>query len=306
MLRTTDTTDSTTEPTTDAENTGAVIDLDRHPIAGDDAARRELVARCRTSLADDGCVVLDGFVRADALARMADEGRQVAGDAHFNETITNCYSSDDDPTLSADHPRRIFMERTNGFVAADRLSSDLTVRRLYHDDALRRFVADCTGIDVLHEYGDPFGHLVFNVVRPGCQHPWHFDNNDFVVTVLTQRAEAGGVFEYCPGIRSRDEENTDAIGAVLAGDRSPIRELDLQPGSLQIFFGRDSLHRVTRVEGDRERHVLILGYSREPDQIAGVDRTRRLFGRVSDAHRRADANGHSLEAVGTSTGGERS
>lgn len=302
----TDTTHPTTGPATDARRTGEVIDLDRHPIAGDDAARQDLVARCRRSLADDGCVVLDGFVRADALVRMADEGRLVAGDAYFNRTVTNCYSSDDDPTLAPDHPRRVFMERTNGFVAADRLPSDLTVRRLYHDDALRRFVADCTGIDALHEYGDPFGHLVFNVVRPGCQHPWHFDNNDFVVTVLTQRAEAGGVFEYCPGIRSRDEEDTDAIGAVLAGDRSRVRELDLQPGSLQIFFGRDSLHRVTRVEGDRERHVLILGYSREPDQVAGVERTRRLFGRVSAAHRRADADGSSLEAVGATTGGSRS
>lgn len=277
-----------------------MIDIDRYPIAADGPARDELVTACRSSLADDGCVVLDGFVPPDVLATMAEECRAVSHRAHFNRIVTNCYSGDDDPDLPPDHPQRVFMERTNGFVAADLLDApDLAVRRLYHDDALRRFVADCTGVDTLHEYGDPLAHLVVNVLRPGRQHPWHFDNNDFIVTLLTQPAEEGGTFEYCPGIRSADDENVAAVGSVLAGDREPVRTLDLRPGSLQIFFGRNSLHRVTRVAGEQERHVLILGYAAEPGQIADVDRTRRLFGRVTDAHLAAAEAGSSLASVGT-------
>jgi hypothetical protein len=84
---------------------------------------------------------------------------------------------------------------------------------------------------------------------------------------------------------------------VLGGTRAPVKRLDLQAGDLQIFYGRNSLHRVTRIEGARERHTVILGYAEEPGQIAGAARTKRLFGRVSDAHLEADARGRTRDAA---------
>ena len=34
------------------------------------------------------------------------------------------------------------------------------------------------------------------------QFTWHFDTNDFAVTVLVQPADEGGIFEFVPQIRS--------------------------------------------------------------------------------------------------------
>ena len=282
---------------TGANETAARIDTARYPIdAPDSAACRKLVADCRAALDDVGCVVLRDFVRPETLAAMTREGRERADKAHFNQTRTNPYSSADDARLPADHPVRTFMERTNGFIAGDCLEPDTAIRRLYHDDALRDFITACMGVPTLYEYADPLAGLVVNVLKPDCQHPWHFDNNDFIVTLLTQKAEAGGLFEYCPGIRDAEDENIDGVRAVLAGDRTPVTSLALQPGDLQIFYGRNSLHRVSRVEGARQRHTVILGYAEKPGQIAGAERTRRLFGRISEAHREAEAAGRTLEA----------
>ena len=36
--------------------------------------------------------------------------------------------------------------------------------------------------------------------------PWHFDTNNFTVTLALQNADAGGEFEYVPAIR-KDGEN---------------------------------------------------------------------------------------------------
>jgi len=275
----------------------AIIDTDRYPIDRPGPARDDLIAQCRTQLARTGCVVLEGFVTPEALTQMNAEGRELAPGAHFNTTQTNCYSSGDDPSLPADHPKRVFMERTNGFVAGDLIGPDYAVRRFYSDPTLREFVAECMNTDTIHEYGDPLGHLVFNVLRPGTQHPWHFDNNEFIVTLLTQKAKAGGVFEYCPRIRSDEDENIDAVAATLAGDDSLVHRLDPEPGSLQIFYGRHSLHRVTRIEGDGERHTLILGYSDTPGEIADVERTKRLFGRATLEHERAASEGRERVSV---------
>ncbi len=275
----------------------SVINFARYPIDRPGPDRDALIAECRRQLADTGCVVLEGFVTKGALATMNDEGRELAPRAHFNTTQTNCYSSSDDPSLPASHPKRVFLERTNGFVAGDLIGKDYAVRRLYENLDLRQFVADCMNVEEIYEYGDPLGHLVFNVLRPGTQHPWHFDNNEFIVTLLTQKAEAGGKFEYCPKIRSDNNENIDAVARTLAGDDSLVHHLDPEPGSLQIFYGRHSLHRVTRIQGGGERHTLILGYSETTGEIADVERTKRLFGRATDEHERAALEGRERVSV---------
>lgn len=278
--------------------TQELVDTDHYPIHDlDSEAGQALIARCRTALETDGCVVLRDFIRPEALAQMAQEGRDRSEKAHFNQTRTNPYSSDDDPSLPEDHPVRTFMERTNGFVAGDFLEPDTKIRALYHDGALRDFIARCMGIETLYEYEDPFAGLVINVLKPGCQHPWHFDNNDFIVSLLTQKAEGGGLFEYSPNLRSQDDQNIDGVRKVLSGDMETVTSLELRPGDLQIFYGRNSLHRVSRVEGSRQRHTVILGYTEQPGQIAGAARTKRLFGRVSEAHLAAEERGRVLDSV---------
>lgn len=264
-----------------------LIDTQRYPVhARDSRAYAKLLDRCRAQIDDSGCVVLPAFARPVTVRRMIDETRELAPLGHFNDTHTNPYNSADDPALPAAHPKRLFQDRSNGFVAGDRIGEATCIRRLYHDPDLQAFLADVLGVERVHEYADPLAGLVVNVLRPGCQHPWHFDTNEFVVSMMTQQPEAGGRFEYCPGLRTPDNENFDAVRDVVQGDRSAVRVLDLRPGDLQIFFGRYSLHRVTRPEGSRERHTLILGYAREPGLIGRAERTRKLFGRLAPVHER--------------------
>jgi hypothetical protein len=130
--------------------------------------------------------------------------------------------------------------------------------------------------------------LCLNVIAPGRAHPWHFDTNEFTVSMVTQEPEAGGVFEYCPNIRSARAENFEDVRAVLAGrGEHLIRRLALRPGYLQLFTGRYSLHRVTSVDGTA-RHSAIFAYSQRPGVIGTVARTRQLFGRVAAAHLAAE------------------
>jgi hypothetical protein len=271
---------------------GQIVDLDRYRIdALSEPEGAALVEACGTQLRYDGCVVLDGFIRPDALTRLEAETAHLGPHAHYNSTVTNIYNSDADPALPDDHPVNIFNERTNGFVAGDMIPPGTLIRSLYENPVFQSFIASTMSEPVLHEYADPLAGLVVNCLKPGCQHPWHYDSNDFIVTMMTKAPESGGSFEYAPRIRDIGDENVEAVTNVLNGDRTLVRALDLKPGDLQIFYGRLSLHRVTRIEGARDRHTVIFGYAREPGFIGRAARTRKLFGRIAPVHEQQETEG---------------
>ena len=262
-----------------------LIDLEQYPINElSSPAGKAFIAGCQRQLEADGCVVLKNFVPEAALARLERETERLSPDAHYNQTETNPYNSDGDASLPASHPKNRFDDRTNGFVAGDRIGRETIIRQVYENPEFQRFIGAVVGLDEIHQYADPLADLVVNVLREGCQHPWHYDTNEFIVTMMTRQSHAGGRFEYAPGIRNPEGENFAEVEKVIDGDRSRLKALDLQPGDLQIFFGRYSLHRVTPVEGDKERHTVIFAYAKEPGFVGRPERAQRIFGRMAPVH----------------------
>jgi len=278
---------------TSAEIGGSdIVRLDTYPIdKWDGEPRRELVRSCREAIATQGYCVLPDFVTAEALDAMAEESRAAASSAYVSQIRTNVYFSRDDESLPPSHPKRHFMARTSAFVPADNIGPETTLRRLYDWPPFARFVAACLDEPVLYKYADPVADMPLNVVGPGQAFPWHFDTNEFSVSILTQAPEAGGIFEYAPAIRSTADENYDGVAKVLAGDRSPVRDLELNPGDLQIFKGRHALHRVTEVAGGRPRYTVIYSFAKQPGMVGRVERTRQLYGKVLTIHLEAEKQG---------------
>lgn len=248
---------------------------------------RAVVDSTRAELAEVGCSVLPEFVRPPLLTALSEECARIAPLAHKDVERVNAYNIAVDTPLPDGHPARRVMERGNAFVARDHIPATSVVHQLYTSPVFQRFVADCFALHELHELADPLSGLTLNVIAPGRAHPWHFDTNEFTVSMLTQPADDGGVFEYCPNIRSADAENFDDVDAVLAGRGDHlVRELELRPGDLQLFRGRFSLHRVSTVRGAVARHTAIFAYSERPGVIGSAERTRQLFGRVGPEHTR--------------------
>ncbi|WP_405596730.1 arpA protein [Streptomyces sp. NBC_01410] len=263
-----------------------VVDTARYPLSELESAEgQSVVSRARRELSTVGCTVLPDFIRPSLRDVLRQECSAIAPRAHFDTETVNVYNIPVDSALPEDHPGRHTFERGNAFVARDRIPAASLISRLYSHTAFQSFVARCFGLPQLHELADPLSGLVLNVVEPGMEHPWHFDTNEYTVSMLTQEAQSGGVFEYCPNIRSAQDERFDDVRDVLDGrGERLIRSLSLQPGDLQLFKGRYSLHRVSPVRGDIARHSAIFAYSERPGVIGSVARTRQLFGRVLPEH----------------------
>lgn len=261
-----------------------LVDLARYPLDDPDG-RHDLVESTQKELAAVGCCVLADFVRPELHETLRAEGAEMAPEAYYRTETVNTYNIDVDTPLPEDHPGRVTMQRGNAFVARDRIPPDAVIQRLYTSPAFQQFVEACFGLPELHPLADPLSGLTLNVITPGKQHPWHFDVNDFTVSMLTQLPEGGGEFEYCPNIRSAESENFGDVRAVLDGrGEHLVRTLRLKPGDLQLFQGRYALHRVSEVRGTRDRHTAIFAYSQRPGVVGSLARTRQLFGRVLPEH----------------------
>lgn len=261
-----------------------IVDLARYPIGEPGSSRDLLVTQLRAALATDGCAVLKGFVRTSCIAALVAECDRVAVHGHRKFSRTNAYFTQDDPALPAAHPLRRFYERSNAFVPADHFGADSLLRAIYQWPAFAPFIQDALDEAQFYPYADPLADVIVNLAEQGNGFPWHFDTNNYTVTLAIQNAPSGGEFEYCPSLRTASDENYAGVQAVLDGDCSAIRGLRLEPGDLQIFKGRYSLHRVTPLGGVTPRYVAIFSYVAQPGMVGSPERTRQLYGRVLPVH----------------------
>ena len=185
-----------------------------------------------------------------------------------------------DAGLPDTDPRRRFFDRSNAFIPADSFPPGGPLHTVFDREGFDAVIRDCLGEpeDRFFRYADPLADLIVNAAWEGNGFPWHFDTDNFTVTLALQNAEGGGEFEYAPMIRDSDDEHFDEVARVLDGTSDKVISLTLEPGDLQPFKGRYSLHRVAPLRGPTPRYVAIFSYVLEQGMVGSVERKRQLCG----------------------------
>jgi hypothetical protein len=166
-------------------------------------------------------------------------------------------------------------------VAYDQFPNDSVIRALYEWEPLMEFVARVLGEKQLYRYADPFGALNLAVMRDGHELGWHFDQTDFVVSIALQPSLEGGHFENVPRIRSMGNDNAETVAAIRNGERNDLVRLEpMTPGTLMVFNGRWSYHRVSKVHGAVARHVALLAYDTKPGTDSNTELKLGRYGRL--------------------------
>ena len=259
------------------------INLKDYPIDQDNEERSSLLASVRRDLQNDGCTVLKNFLTKQGIEALVSEADSVSQQAHRSFNRTNVYFTKDDPTLPRNDPRRQFFDRSNSFIPADNFAPDGPLRRVHNFVRFEIFIKEALQEPHFYRYADPLADVIVNMAEEGNGFPWHFDTNNFTVTLALQNADAGGEFEYAPAIR-KDGENFQEVSRVLNGTSDKVVSLRLEPGDLQLFRGRYSLHRVAPLFGKTPRYVAIFSYVEEPNMVGAPERTKQPYGRVLPIH----------------------
>jgi hypothetical protein len=258
-----------------------IVDLERYPVdAPGSPVLAEVVADAHEQLSGTGAVELPGFLTTSGVTAMVADAEALAVRAHHSEGLGTAYLELPDDAWPADHPRQAWARYAVGAVPYDAMPRTSLLRRLFEWEPLRALIEAILDRGPLHRYADPFGALNLAVMGEGEELQWHFDQTDFVVSLAIQTADHGGAFEVHPLIRSADDERYDAVAAVLDGDTTGLVTLAMTPGTLLVFEGRHSLHRVSPVGSGALRHVGLLAYDTEPDRM-GSDLLRQdRYGRT--------------------------
>ncbi|MBT5434742.1 MAG: 2OG-Fe(II) oxygenase [Alphaproteobacteria bacterium] len=255
------------------------MDFDRYPIADPDAPDAQaLVARGRRELDDNGCLVLAGFIRPEAVATMAAQGETLLGDGFHNCFNRNREIARSSLCFAWKRDTRVAMTSVGG----DRIGDETLLRQLYDWDPMTDFIGALLGRDPYYRSADPLAGLMVTSQDIGDELGWHYDGNDGVVTLNLQRASTGGRFEYVRNCRPGNMEpdiQHDAIDAVMDGEHPELRVIDQEPGTLVLFNGYRSLHRVSPVEAGPRRMMALLSYDARPDFWFRPDIRIDYFGR---------------------------
>ena len=253
-----------------------IINLDERPLSV--SGFRDA---CRNQLDRDGVLTLPDFLRQNAIDALVSEAESQKHLAFYTSAKHNVYLTKPDPALGDGHVFNRQITSSKGCITTDQIPPDSGLHMVYNAPIFRDFACSVLGEDRLYEYADPLSSVNVHFAEAGKELGWHFDNSSFAITLLLQAPKDGGAFEYVRDLRDADkgELNFDGVRAVLDGDKQ-TRHLTMAPGTLVMFRGRNSMHRVTPTIGDICRILVVFAYNAEPDIALSESARMTFFGRL--------------------------
>ena len=242
---------------------------------------RSFIAACRDRLNQAGVVTIPGFLQPRAIADLVAEAEAAAADAFFTSSTHNVYLTPPDPSRAPEHVFNRQITSSKGCITTDQVPAESGLHVIYDSAAFRAFIAEIVGETALHAYADPLSSINVHYAAAGQELGWHFDNSSFAVTLLLQAPEGGGAFQYVRDLRDAEtgDLNFTGVAAVLDNDRAPDI-LEVAPGTLVLFRGRNSMHRVTPTIGGRTRILVVLAYNTEPGVALSEAARMTFYGRL--------------------------
>lgn len=245
-----------------------------------------------------GTVIFPEFLTKAALGSCVEDARAQEDGAFTTDDTHTAYLKAKDALFPDNSIYNHEMRTQVASIAFDELPPGSQLSELYRNPKLLNLVSSVVQ-NTLYLSDDPLGCCSINVFRPSYHHSFHFDESEFSTTLMLQEASnpKTGLFQYTHPLReiSSDLVLPQVAAAVQEYDHhdntatNPFAEqtsaapdlhtLDFRPGTLSIISGSRSLHRVTRVEGDRSRLVAVLTFATVPGFVNSAQVQKMFWGR---------------------------
>lgn len=258
-----------------------ILDLGRYPLdQPGSTAWQAMVDTAKEGLARDGLFNLVGLMRPAALTDLLDHVRRPMATASFNHSRWhNIYFKETVEGLAADDPALTKVETANHTLCHDQLQGT-ALDLLYNWRPFMDFMAEVMEQPTLYVMDDPLSGVNVLEYRSGEALNWHFDRSIFTTTLLLQAPQEGGVFEYAKDLRSDDDANHAGIADLLLGRMTPT-QMPQDAGTLNVFLGRNTAHRVSRIAGDQSRIVAVLAHYDRPGVSFSASEQMGFYGRTA-------------------------
>jgi hypothetical protein len=257
-----------------------ILDLERYPLDKPGTPEwAELVTRCKADLLKVGMFNLEGLVKPAALAKTVAEIQPVMDKLSFiHKCSHNIYFRKEIPELAADHPALVKVDTINHTVCADQIPQGL-IMYIYEWAPFIMFLTACVGKDALYPMRDALARVNVMAYHDGETLNWHFDRSEFTTTLLLQAPEQGGDFVYRTDLRTETDPNYDGVAKLLRGQDDQVKTIVVSAGTLNVFRGKNTAHKVSTVRGTRERLIAVFSYFDRPGVVFSKEDQIGFYGR---------------------------
>ena len=254
-----------------------IINLKTHPI--DDF--NYYVKSCRSQLKKKSILTLNSFLTEESLFNLQREGQSLHNKAFYCSQNHNILLTEKNIQLDDKHPCNIEVVSDKGCVPHDSIPENSNLRIIHNSALFKSFIQSLLSVKKVYPCADTLSSINYNYYEKYQQLGWHFDNASFAITLMIQSSASGGNFQYVVDARNVKENTVNAqlIDSVLQNKYSP-QELQVEEGTLVLFYGSNYLHRVTPVTSNKHRVVVTLNYNLKKNIKLSENARLTFFGRT--------------------------
>ncbi len=257
------------------KNINSIVDTEKHPINSE-----SYIEKCNLLIRNNSLLVLENFLSKKSLTRILNEVKSLEEKAFYCEQKHTILLNKQSDNLDKSDPLNKLMISDKGCVPHDLISTESDLNLLYNSEIFKNFIKNVLNLDNIYPYADNLSSINLNYYQKGQQLGWHFDNASFAITLMIQSSTAGGEFEYITEGRDSKSNYIDKIliSNIIDGKIQP-KTLNVNQGTLILFYGRDYLHRVTPVQSETSRILITLNYNEENNIALSENARLTFFGR---------------------------
>jgi hypothetical protein len=255
-----------------------IIDVQHHPI--EDVGTYAM--HCRRELKKNSILILNNFITKNALLELQHEADTLHDKAFYCSQNHNVLLTEKNVRLKEAHPCNIEVTSDKGCVPHDLIPPNSHLRTIYTSEKFQRFIQSVFAVEKIWPYSDPLSSINLNYYEEKQQLGWHFDNASLAITLMIRPSESGGIFQFVMGARDIEKNtiNVPLLDSVLH-NKTSINELNMEAGSLVLFYGCNTLHRVTPVTSQKPRVLATLNYNLEKNIKLSENARVTFFGRLN-------------------------
>ena len=254
-----------------------IVNLEKCPFENN-----KFINECINRLDEFGALTIPNFLKKRALLSLIIEAEQNQHMAYYSKSTHNVYLTPKNNSLPNNHIFNLQISSSKGCITSDQIPEDSALKIIYKNNLFKNFIAKILKEKKLYPYEDPLSSINVHYAGEGQELGWHFDNSNFAITLLVQKPLSGGVFEYVKDVRNSEkgEMAFKTVEEIVTGTLKPS-VLSMEPGTLVLFRGKNSIHRVTPTIGKKTRFLVVFAYNSKPGVSLSKSAQKTFYGRVA-------------------------
>lgn len=225
-------------------------------------SNNEMTIKLRGKLDKFGAAVLFDWIDDELKSKLLEEAIALEG---ISNRYSHWYTPYNDSAQSSNRSISRNELRSKFSLAVtiyNQIPENTLVRQIYDSNSILEVVRSVSGNHELKQYNDGAAALNITYMNSGDSVGWHFDTCDLVAALVLQKPSNGGSLVFSSNNQSQYFSYDEHVHDVVTRSSVHSVAIPYSENCLIIFNGKNSIHRIKHVLGDKTRIVILMSFDK--------------------------------------------